>query len=219
MKVIASLISWIFLPLLAPVYALCVAMFIPSFAPDFFQRNSLYFLDFEARKILLYLFGFFSFLAPSLTILFLQTRGLVSNVMLDNRKERVLPSFLVIIYGVSLFVILNLKIPLSFPGAVFLYGLSLGSLISVVICSLITLKWKVSLHATGMGILSGFVFYYYANMLFFQLPVLLTLFLLSGIVMSARMYLKLHTLNQLLIGYSIGFIGTILGIFLIDVWT
>lgn len=212
MKVLAKLISWIFLPLLAPVYALCIAMFIPSFTEDFFQENSLFVIDFTGKKVLLYLFGFFSFLAPALTVLFLQTRGKVSSVMMDNRTERIIPSVMVILYGISLLSILLLKVPSTFPGSKFLYGLALGSLIAVTCCTIITLKWKVSLHGTGMGILSGFVFCYYANMLLFPMWVLVLTFILSGVVMSARLILKLHTLSQLLIGFAIGFIGLVIGI-------
>lgn len=212
MKVFSKFISWVFLPLLAPVYALCIAMFVPSFTADFFQDNSLYILDFQAKKVLIYLFGFFSFLAPSLTVLFLQTRGMVSSVMMEKRSERIIPSLMVILYGISLLAILYLKVPLTFPGSKFLFGLALGSLIAVTCCVILTFKWKVSLHATGMGILSGFLYMYYSQMVHFPMWILVFAFITSGIVMAVRMVLNLHSLAQLLVGFVIGFVSLIFGI-------
>lgn len=211
MKRVAKLISWLFLPLLAPVYALLIVLYTPCFSQDSYQISSLYFLDDQAKKVLLYLFGFFSFIAPSLTVLFLQTRGMVTSVMMDNRRERVIPSFMVILYGISLLSILLYKVPSTFTGAPHLYGLALGSLIAVVLCTLATLRWKISLHATGMGILSGFVFIYSVQMIFFPLWILIGLFIISGIVMSARMILSLHDIKQLVAGYLVGVGGVILG--------
>jgi membrane-associated phospholipid phosphatase len=213
MNVFAKLISWAFIPLLAPIYALLIVMYSPSLTKEFYQENSLFILPQEAKQIILYLFGAFSFLAPALTILFLQTQGRLSSVMMEERKERFLPSVLVVIYAISLFILLMMKVPGTLPGARFLYGLSLGSLLAVTLATFLTFRWKVSLHSTGMGILSAFLFCYNTQMLLFNIVPLITVFILSGLVMSARMYLKLHTLPQLLIGYLIGFISTSIGVF------
>lgn len=212
MKVFSQLISWIFLPLLAPVYAITIAMYVESWEADFYQGESLFSLPAQAKEFFIYLFTSFSFLAPALTVLFLQTRGSVTSVMMERRSERIIPSIMTILFAVSLFLILLLKVPQNLPGARFIFGLALGSLISVVVCTLLTFRWKVSLHATGMGILCGFLFMYYSNMLIFPLWILMAAFLASGFVLSARMYLKLHNLSQLVVGFFIGFVGLMIGI-------
>jgi membrane-associated phospholipid phosphatase len=166
----------------------------------------------EVKEVLIYMFGAFSFFAPALTVLFLQTRGAVSSVMMEKRSERIIPSVMVVLFGISLFAILLYKVPLALSGSKFIFGLSLGSLLSVISCTILTFRWKVSLHATGMGILTGFLVIYFSNMLIFPMWILVLSFVLSGIVMSARMYLKLHSLSQLLIGYAIGFMGVIIGV-------
>ena len=117
-----------------------------------------------------------------------------------------------ILFGISLLAILLFKVPQNLPGARFIFGLSLGSLLAVIVCTVLTFRWKVSLHAAGMGILTGFLYMYYSKMLFFPMLILVLAFIASGIVMSARMYLKLHTLPQLIIGFAIGFAGLVLGI-------
>lgn len=212
MKIVSKILSWIFLPLLAPVYALVITMYVESWEADFYQGESLFLLDERAKEFFLYLFTSFSFLAPALTVLFLQTRGSVSSVMMENRRERIIPSIMVVLYGISLLVILLLKVPERLPGARFIFGLAFGSLISVIVCTVLTFRWKVSLHAAGMGILTGFLYMYYSEMLIFPLWILILSFIASGFVMSARMYLKLHSLSQLLVGFSIGFVGLVLGI-------
>lgn len=214
MKAVSKILSWIFLPLLAPVYAVAIAMYVENweYMYSFYQDNNLYILDPKAKEVLMYLFSAFSVLAPSLTVLFLQTRGSVSSVMMEKRSERIIPAIMTNLFGASLLAILLYKVPLALQGSRFLFGLAGGSLLAVLVCTILTFRWKVSLHAAGMGILSGFLFMYYSKMLIFPMWILAAAFIASGVVMSARMYLKLHTLGQLLVGYAIGFIGLVLGI-------
>jgi len=106
MKVFSKVLSWIFLPLLAPVYAVVIAMYVESWQADFYQGESLFSLDPRAKEFFLYLFTSFSFLAPALTVLFLQTRGSVSSVMMEKRTERIIPSIMVVLFGISLLTIL-----------------------------------------------------------------------------------------------------------------
>lgn len=212
MKVVSKFLSWVFLPLLAPVYAISIGMFVENWEMDMFQRNCLYAIfSMEAKQVLMYLFIAFSFLAPAITVATMQIRGNVDSVMLEKRSQRIIPSLLTIVYGIGLLAILYVKVPIVINGGKFIYGLALGSLISVIVCTAITFRWKVSLHATGMGILSGFLSIYFYYMYSYSLWILASVFIASGLVMSARMYLKLHSLEQLVIGYLIGFFGVIAG--------
>lgn len=131
---------------------------------------------------------------------------------MEKRSERIIPAIMTVLFGISLFAILLFKVPASLPGARFIFGLSFGSLIAVIVCTILTFRWKVSLHATGMGILTGFLYMYYSKMLLFPMWILVLAFIASGVVMSARMYLKLHSISQLVIGFAIGFAGLFLGI-------
>ena len=131
---------------------------------------------------------------------------------MEKRTERIIPAIMTVLFGISLLVFLLFKVPENLPGARFMFGLSLGSLLAVVVCTVLTFRWKVSLHAAGMGILTGFLYMYYSQMLIFPMWILVLAFLCSGIVMAARMYLKLHTLAQLIAGFAIGFVSLLLGI-------
>lgn len=213
MQQIAKFTSWLFLPLLTPVYALLAVMFVESWEENFMQPNSLFILTEDQKYAILYLFIAFSFLAPAITILFLQIRGAITSVLMDNRKERVIPSILVNLFGIALIVMLHKLVPNRLPGFYFLLGLAYGSLATVFICTVLTIKWKVSLHAAGMGILTGFLYGYYSHMEIFPILLVTASFVLSGFVMSMRMYIKAHDLKQSIIGYFIGFIATTSAVF------
>ena len=67
---------------------------------------------------------------------------------------------------------------------------------------------KVSLHATGVGILTGFVFAYVLEQIYFQLWILVVVILISGIVLTTRLFLEKHTPKELIIGYFFSLITT-----------
>ena len=214
MKIVVSkLFSWIFLPLLAPVYGVLITVFLYSEEALISQKNTLFRIPYEAKWAIVYLFGAFSFLAPAITLLIMHLRGSISTIMLDKRSERIVPSIMVILYALTLFILLHVRVPDRLPGILFLKALSLGSLITVLICTIITLKWKVSLHAAGMGILTGFLLGYFGHMYLFDWRVLPLVFIASGVVMTARMMLGAHNVWQCMAGYAIGLVVNVIVVF------
>ncbi len=83
------------------------------------------------------------------------------------------------------------------------------------VCALVETWYKVGIHSTGTGLIIGALLAY--SFLFSFNPVwwLIAAILLSGAVMSSRMYLYGKTLGQVLLGTAIGilcgFVGIILG--------
>ncbi len=205
MTFFARFISWLFLPLLIPIYALLITMYVPAQEFMFLGNNNLYVLNDEQKIALLYLFTLFSFLAPSLVIVFLFIQGKIGSVMLEKRKERIIPSLAVIGFGIALLTMIYRKIPVEMTGFGAISGLAWGSFFTVLLLTLLTLKFKVSLHAGGMGILCAFLLVYDVHMVDYNFPILVATFLISGLVMSMRMYLGAHNLWQSLIGYFFGF--------------
>lgn len=212
MNQLSRILSWVFIPLNAPVFALLIAAYVPT--DTVWERNEVIYLIPEDWKLLLLLmFGFFSILIPSFTILFLRYSGAITTVMMDSRKERMIPSFFVNVSAIALFYLVQLKDPDNrLPTAV--YALTIGSFATVFICTIITQWWKVSLHAAGMGILTGFLFAYYAGLDYYTFWILPVTLIVSGIVMSARIYLGKHSLAQCLVGYSIGVAALTLSVLL-----
>ena len=85
MRVLAHTISWLFLPLLMPIYAITTAMYIPSVETSFFQQDTLYWLNPNFKLVVLAWFAIFSFLAPGLSLLILRYSKSISNIEIDNR--------------------------------------------------------------------------------------------------------------------------------------
>lgn len=209
MKALSRVISWIFIPLNAPVFALLIAMYLQSDSYDSGYFEVLFRLNESWKLLLLIIFAFFSIAIPGLTILFLRFSGAISDVMIDKRKERILPSLFVNASAIALYIMLVSKDPgENLPSAV--YALSMGSLLTVFACTIITRWWKISLHAAGMGIISGFIIAYYSGLEVFPFWVMPVVLILSGVVMSARMYLGKHSLAQCLTGFFLG--GTVLAV-------
>ena len=69
---------------------------------------------------------------------------------------------------------------------------------------------KVSLHATGVGILSGFILAYFTEQVYFEIWILALSFFISGLVLTSRLYLEKHTPKELIIGYFFSFLVTFL---------
>ena len=63
---------------------------------------------------------------------------------------------------------------------------------------------KVSLHAGGMGIMSGFLIAYAVEMQGISDVDYPLAIIASGLVMSARVYLEKHTLLEVVIGWFTG---------------
>lgn len=79
------------------------------------------------------------------------------------------------------------------------YGLSL-----ICISLFLYLKIKVSLHTLGVSGLIGFLIYFSYFYKINIIVILATLFVLAGLVASARLKLRAHQLNEILLGGVIG---------------
>ncbi len=205
MKFLANLISWIFLPLFMPVYALLLTMYIPSLEEGFFQNNTIYLLDPRLKLALLGIFFLFSFLAPAISLVILKRNNKISNLEIDNRSERSIPILVTAIYSAILAWFLMVKTPSGIlPPSVYL--LPAGGTVAILLVLLITRFDKISLHALGVGMLMGFLIAYFQTQAQFQLWILLLATVVSGVIMFARLYLEKHNLRQCLMGYFLGLI-------------
>jgi membrane-associated phospholipid phosphatase len=203
MEFAARFFSWAFLPLLIPVYCIAAAFYLQAFDLSIMQPDSLFFLAAKNKDLLVYLFIAFSVVFPVLSILFFRIQGSVSSIMMDRREERLFPAVVVNGCAAALYFVLQKLDPQSFlPYPV--YALVSGSFITVLVCTVVTYWWKISLHSAGMGILTGFVFWYFPNLDVFPFWILPLTVFISGLVLSARMYLKCHSAAEIFAGYGVG---------------
>jgi len=127
---------------------------------------------------------------------------------LRKRHKRLVP------YAIHLtcyFMLMELMIQMMMPR--FITAIIAISLLIQCICILISLRWKISMHAAGSGGVIGALVTY--SGIFGYNPVwwLCGAILLSGLVMTSRMILRQHTLPQVLTGTMVGVICGFIGIF------
>lgn len=197
MKSLSNIVSWLFLPLFTPIIGLALAMYVESFA----YSDSLYMLDDTLKLQLLIRYFFFGAVVPASGIIFMKFFGGVSSLEVDNRSERAMPILFTLMSSIALYWLVhsgNYGIRFS----QFLVTYPAAAAITLLVCLLLTLFWsKVSLHTAGVGMMTGFVFAYAAHQLDYSFWILVLVIILSGMVMSARIFLGKHTLKETVVGF------------------
>ena len=128
--------------------------------------------------------------------------SITSFEMLD-RKERVLPFFFIsIIYCLPTYLFYT-KIKVNNTVLIIFATIS----ILLLLLTIITIFWKISLHSTGISGMIGFIvainIKYPDNDLIYPLIILI---LLAGAVMSSRLYLNCHRPEETFGGSIFGFL-------------
>ena len=190
MKILAFAVSILFHPLLLPLYVLFITFntgTVFTYIPAYTQNMS----------YLLTLFGVI--LIPLLCLPLLKWFGLIEGYRLMQKQDRVFP-VLVTIAGTFIVFYFSRNLPYSNIVRQFY-------LIMVIMLSgfmIVTIRWKISMHMTAIGALCGFVFILGMKYLGDVINLLPLLILVSGLVASARLYLKQHTPAQVYVGYIYG---------------
>lgn len=205
MKVLAQLISWIFIPLLMPIYALLIAMYIPSFESNYFQGNTLYWMPPSYKLLVLSMFFIFSFLAPGISLLMLKKSKAISSIEVDEQDERGVPIIISALYCLLLAILIWVKTPERMV-PISIYALPWGGFIGISIAGLINRYDKISLHGLGAGMFLGFFIAYYQEQFAFFFEIIVIATVICGLILSARVYLEKHTLKQVFLGFSLGFV-------------
>ena len=201
---ISQIISWVFLPLFMPLYALMVTLYTPS-SEKILSNASLYELPDELKTQLLFLFIIFGTIAPGISFILMYRRGLITTIEMDNRNERSTPLFIVLSYCLILFLLFCFKAPnLVLPR--YIYALPLTGTIISVLFIVINLRTKISLHAAGTGILTGYFCAYAVQQIHFNYLLILMALMISGLVLSARLVLNKNTPFHFYLGWALGFV-------------
>lgn len=210
MKQLSVFISWVFMPLLMPMYGLILALFLPTISLSAtVEKGSMYMMPLAHKLYILMLYFVLTCLAPAFSLIILKKNNAVTSVELPIKEERKWPIILMAIYC----CILGLFLYFQLPHAVlnhFIFTLPWAGFFCSCFALLINKWYKISLHAMGAGILFGFIVCYYQQQIIFPFGVLIAVPLCGGLIMSARVKLKVHSLEQVLTGYLVGTLLTIL---------
>ncbi|MDE7152346.1 MAG: hypothetical protein K2O27_08820 [Candidatus Amulumruptor sp.] len=189
----AGFFSFIFSPLLAPTYGIVIVwlttilMLLPGGT---------------VRSLLLTVFSL-TCLVPLLLIGLLWKLGIVSDPGLNKRSERTWP-FAISATGYA--VVIFLMIHVNAPSWITMF--ISGGLVATIVAAIVNLRWKISIHLTGMGGLLGLMCRLYAShlVLFNGFAVMSAIIVATGLVGTSRLILNRHTPLQVVAGIANGFI-------------
>lgn len=140
-----------------------------------------------------------TFILPVLNIGLFRLFGTVKSFSMPTRSERVFPFiFITILYCVITYLFYS-RARMNLNDNMFRFLVIIDLL--VLVATLVTFFYKISVHSLAMGGLTGIIFWLNqavdTGVLFFPL---LGIIVLTGVVMTARLKLDAHTLPQVLIG-------------------
>lgn len=195
MKEAARAISVLLHPILMPVLALWAAMQL--------DPHLSYFLPPQARLFTLGIVVVMSVVFPSISMLLLRRAGAISSLEMPTREERIAPFVLMLIYyGMTYYMLRQTRL----DGSVL--SLYAGVMLALLITTLITFRWKISVHLVGVGGLVGTVAgisEMHGEGLLFWLALSV---LMAGILGTARLLTGSHVPAQVYAGGALGFLCT-----------
>ncbi len=194
---IASLLSWILVPLMMPVYATMLLFGLSPLAAAPFGTKTVVTLIILAINVAL----------PMMLVYLLKLFGIVRDVGLNERKERLIP------YIITMVALSGSAWFMASKGApLWIVMFYAGGAAAAFVNFVVNFRWKISAHAAGIaGVVAMLV-----RMRMEWLPSdgifvwTIVWVLLAGILGSARVWLGRHTAWQVLAGYAVGFLGVYL---------
>ena len=196
----AQIISAIFTPFMVPFVAFFLLMFF----------TYLRIMPLGYKVTVLALVYCFTILMPMLGIYLFQKINGWGIRELGEREKRFIPYGLTILsYMACLITMYRIHMPR------YLAGIILAVLICMVICTFINLKWKISTHMASSGLMVGGLLSYSFIFQFNPIWWLCGFILLAGMLGSARIIVRQHTLNEVGGGFLVGLFCGITGILFI----
>lgn len=191
--IISKALSGIFSPLLMPTYGIVI-----SFTATYMALSS---IPLGIKIMVSVIIFALTALLPALTIFMLWRAKKIQDPGLNDRRERLVPlAAALICYIASVVYLFSIHSPW------WMWGFMVAAAIAVAVTALVSTKWKISGHATGMGGLTAFVFMlYYNQFVVYHSPALMiATIILAGAVCTARLLLGKHTLAQIAAGFVNG---------------
>ena len=129
---------------------------------------------------------------------------------LGKRERRFVPYLLTILsYAGCIFTMYRYHLPR------YMGGIITATLLCMVICALIDIIWKISTHTASSGMMVGGLLSYSFIFQFNPISWLCAFILLAGMLGSARIIVRQHTLNEVAGGFFVGLFCGIIGILFI----
>jgi hypothetical protein len=188
--------------MLMPIYALLIVFYIPAENGVVFS-NSLYFFSPPFKSFVLTVFILLGVIAPSVSFLYLRAIKAISSLQMEDKNERLMPLCIMLLYCLilyfSFFYVKNMNIHLP----KYIQALAFSGAVVSAVFIFVNYKMKISLHAGGAGIFTGYLIAYLMEQIRFEFWIVILAFMISGIIMSSRLYLNKHTHVEIYSGWII----------------
>ncbi|MBK7946078.1 MAG: hypothetical protein IPJ85_12595 [Flavobacteriales bacterium] len=192
----ARLLSYLLHPLLMPTFTLWLALRI--------DPHLAYFITPEDRWKVLMMVALMTIAFPLTSALLLMRAGLVSNLEMPRRQERIGPyAMSLMYYGMTAYLLARTPLhPMAF-------SLFIGAAIALLFTTLITLRWKISAHMVGIGgCLGAIVALGQAHALNAFAPIA-AIAVVAGALGTARLLASDHSPAQVYAGTALGFVSVL----------
>lgn len=193
----ARIVSMLFTPFYLPLVGLVVLFWLSYLS----QYPASY------KFFVLAVVYFFTILLPTFLIhLYRRYQGW-SLFELGRKERRMVPYVISILcYFTCIYLMEQMHMP-HFMGSIVIAALMIQ-----IVCALINVWWKISTHTAAIGGMGGALFVF--SDLFGFNPVwwFCLTFIVAGILGTARMLLRQHTLSQVVGGFLVGFFSSIVAI-------
>lgn len=191
----ARVMSMVFTPFYLPLVGL-VALF-------WFSYMSM--LPLLYKLLMLLIVYLFTILAPTLLIhLYRKFQGW-SPIEIGHKERRIVPYIISILCYFGCFFFMEYR---NTPRVMSI--IVVAALFIQMLCALVNVWWKISTHTAAIGGFAGALLSYASIFGFNPLWWLCVILILAGMVGTARMILRQHTLSQVVTGFLVGMLCSML---------
>jgi hypothetical protein len=195
----AHLFSYIFHPLFIPFY---VSWFIAFVHPSYFSGFGL-----AEKKRVLAMVTLNVIAFPFITVVLLKALGFIDSFFLRTQKDRIIPYIASMTFFFWAQYALREQQEIPRILVAFMFGVFIASAAALIA----NIYFKISMHAVGMGGLTG-IFYVIMqqNTMLMTWPLSAAL-LIAGLVCTSRLIVSDHTSKEIYRGLFAGFICQLIG--------
>ncbi len=169
---------------------------------------------FAVDGVLKYRVGLFAYLllllsintlAPAISLALLRRRGVISDLDIRNRQERILPFLIVLAYYVMAYVLVSRGEAVVVP--VFYQHVLLALVVAIASAWLVTWRFKISMHMMAQGGVMGVFLRVAVLQPTWDMMWTSALILCAGLVGWSRLQLEAHRPVEVYTGYALGLLA------------
>ncbi len=195
-KKIATFLTILLHPLLAATAGILILTHSGTYIAD---------LSHELKNLIYLTVVTLTFVVPVCLIPFYLYFKIIRNIEISQRHERLIPLYITLAGYVAAYFLVR-RLPVSQLYVRFLFA----SCLCVLIVLFITNFWKISVHMTGLGGITGLVLALSRKLGADLMMFLLVVLILSGLAAYARLRLNAHSGLQVVAGYLTGLLAVFL---------